>query len=122
MPAHYPMLSVTLLNFGLRTSAVALFPRQATPGGASSLIRSCHPLAVLFSPKGAGYSSPAASNGGAQPWAWPGWDAALKARDKGTICLALFLSGIRKTRTLYAKRRFRFLTISPALCSLSWKD
>jgi hypothetical protein len=33
-----------------------------------------------------------------------------------------FLSGIRETRTLHAKRRFRFLTISPALCSKSLLD
>ena len=46
------------LNFGLRTSAVALFPRQATTGGASSRIRSCHPRAVLFSPKASGIFQP----------------------------------------------------------------
>ena len=46
------------LNFGLRTSAVAPFPRQATTGGASSRIRSCHPRAVLFSAKASGIFQP----------------------------------------------------------------
>ena len=46
------------LNFGLRASAVAPFHRRATTGGASSRIRSCHPRAVLFSPKASGIFQP----------------------------------------------------------------
>ena len=113
IPAHCPMLSVTLLNFGLRT-----FPSPGYARGrfiphpfVSSAGRSLQPQRDgIFQPSGKQRRSAALSLAG----------MGCRAEGAGQRhCLSgFFLSGIRETRTLYAKRRFRFLTISPALCSI----
>jgi hypothetical protein len=104
------------LNFGLRTSAVALFPRQATPGGASSRIRSCHPRAVLFSPKASGIFQPSGKRRTSAALGRAGMGCSAEGAGQRHNLSDIFLSGIRKTRTLYAEWRIRFPTISLALC------